>query len=459
MVTDKKTGRAVAGVRVRAMMTYGRYADCTAEEVTTGKDGAFTIGEMPAGPCTVFTLGPKTGLSKWAPAEARGEVKAGKTTGGFKLELVEGGVLEVSVRDANTGAPVVGDQISLYQERPRGLSACVSPGSDGSARVRLVPGKWRATTWFAYGYEVPHREKFEIAAGKTTRLEMQFDPLPVLKGIVRDAAGEPVGGAEIVLVPGDLMPMALVETYRCDAQGRFEIHVRSNSLTASARVVARVAARNLVGAVPIGKDLKAPVRVNLAPGTRIVGQVVGPKGKPIAGAMVGAFDRTASPEWSAPQFWVAADTKGRYELPALLAGREYQLEASARGYGQATAHVDVPKKNKGPVKIERIVLMAADRSISGRIFGRDGEPVAGASVSVRGDGQPYHARPVYTGKNGTFKIEGLCAGEVSLTAHGPAWNSTGSTEADAGETDVAIQLKAPTDPGATSLPAPSDEDF
>ena len=460
VVVAKKTGQPVAGVRVTATGARGESA-LAFDVVTTGKDGAFTIGGLPAGRCAAITLGPKTGLGKWAPAAARAEVKAGKTTGGLKLELVEGGVLEVSLRNAKANAPIVGGEVMLtpLSRDGRRQPPSVFSGPDGLGRIRLAPGSYRVTTFLVVGYERRDGgQEAEIAAGKTTRLETKLYPLPVLKGVVRDAAGKPVEGAEIFVSPSRLAPLPGMPAVRADGQGRFEMTLRGGRLDDSAYVMGRAAARNLIGSAKIGKGFEAPIEIKLAPGARITGGVVGLKGKPIAGAKVSAFELGGGFWMGSPRFSVVADTKGRYEMSALSVGRRYTVAASAPGHGLSAAIVDIPAKLKGPVKVEKIVLKLANLSISGVVLGRDGKPIAGAMVFAAGDGQRIQ-QPTHTDEKGKFKIEGLCAGEVQISAQSPAVGARGSAEASAGETDVKIQLEAPPDLPPTPRPAPPDEDF
>jgi len=458
-----KTGRPVAGVRVTARAA-GNKRLFFLDEAVTGADGTFTIGRFPAGKLTVITLGPKSGLGKWVRTETAAEAEAGKISSGIKVTVISGGVLEVSVRDANTGAPVVGATVDTRRHRPPAppfrRRVLGRTGKDGMVRIRLAPGKhfpFSIMTVGPYGrYSVG--EPFEIADGKTRKVQVKLKRLAVLKGVVRDAAGKPAGGAEVLVLPSGLAWLPYGRTMKADGKGRFEIYLREG-VDSTGPVIARVAARNLIASAKID-DVKALVQIKLAPGAQIAGRVTDPKGKPIAGAKVRASLEVGG-QWTFTNWsTTVTDGKGQYAFPAMLPDARYRIWADAGGYGWTDITGDIPKKSKAPVQVEKIVLKPANLSISGVVLDADGKPAVGVRVYAHGTGQPYLDKAA-TDKKGKFKIVKLCEGEVRLYADDTD-GSQGFIDTVAGKTDIEIHLESPRSkrPAQKAIPTvPKTEEF
>lgn len=436
MVVDKKTGKPVPGVRLMAASS-GRWwvPSGIDEEVATGKDGRFSIRHLLAGRHFVRNLRPRIGPERWAPVQIPVDVKSGETVRGIKLELSAGGVLEASVRDANTGDPIVGAsvRVEVGQRSARGVQETTETrtGLGGVARMRLPPGRHSASV-SAPGYRyarIPVLNGFRIIEGKTTRLPIELRRDSVLKGVLRDAAGKPVGGAEIVDGP-------FLVSYGHE-RGRFEVPL--TAVWRDHQIIARLAERNLAG-IEIVQEPKAEVQVTLAPGARIFGRVVDPKGKPIAGAVVGtSFMDFALAPFTLSSIMSMANREGRYGFKGLLPGRKYTLVAVMPGYGRASVQVAVPEAPKGPVQVKKIVLKLADLSISGVVVGPASRPAAGARVLANGEGQSRNLSLVWTDRKGRFTFPGLCEGRVRLWVKSDGGHAR--MEIDAGATDVKIELK------------------
>ena len=442
-----KTGRPVAGVRV-TVRAAGTERPFFFDEAVTGADGTFTIGRLPAGKLAVITLGPKLGLGKWVRTGAEVEAEAGKTSSGITLTVISGGVLEVSVREANTGVPLGGVSVGLRRKGGPGPSflrrLSIRTGKDGIARVRLAPGKysslWIPTTGLYEHYSAD--EPFEIADGKTRKVQVKLERLAVLKGVVRDVANKPVKGAEVIVLPSDLAWPPYGPAIETDGKGRFKFHFHLGERERRdpiGTVVARIAARNLIAAAEIG-DVKTLVEIKLAPGAQITGLVTDPEGKPIAGAKVRASLGVGAQWTFALRITAVTDGKGRYVFPAMLPDAEYRIRAAADGYGRANITGDIPEKPKAPVQVEKIVLKPANLSISGVVLDADGKPAVGVVVRASGEGQPDSDKSATTDKKGKFKVVKLCKGEVRLRARGKD-GSRGSIDTVAGKTDIEIHLE------------------
>jgi hypothetical protein len=82
------------------------------------------------------------------------------------------------------------------------------------------------------------------------------------------------------------------------------------------------------------------------------------------------------------------------------------------------------------------VLRVANRKLAGQVVDTDEKPVANAYVNMYGSGQPSSS--VRTDSQGRFAFDAVCEGMVRLSAS--AQSSHGTTSAEAGETNVVVQL-------------------
>jgi len=115
--------------------------------------------------------------------------------------------------------------------------------------------------------------------------------------------------------------------------------------------------------------------------------------------------------WESMRFFfgrdVYADAEGRYEIGPLSAGL-YGVVADSTMDGWRNDQTEADLTRAGDVRLEH--RLERVRSISGRVVDQSGEPVAGASVMMLGEGDPLvlgngamFAGPVaFTGCDGGF---------------------------------------------------------
>ncbi len=111
------------------------------------------------------------------------------------------GVITGTVTDADTGLPVAGATVALV-----GGQSQVTTDAAGGYRLGVLPGTHELRTW-SY-FHADHVEAVTAGAGETVR-DLVLEPLPLatIGGVVLSAAGDPVAGAE-VLVLGEPVPAA-----------------------------------------------------------------------------------------------------------------------------------------------------------------------------------------------------------------------------------------------------------
>ncbi len=273
-----------------------------------------------------------------------------------------------------------------------------------------------------------------------------------LTGTVTDADGKPVCGASVVLVPFD-------KRGKTDALGRFRLRFNARRFGASQApwvLIARDMKRNLAGAINL--DLgTSQADVPLEPGVAVSGRVVDPQGKGITNAE--AFPIVVAGNFGIQPLQTAhADANGRCELKIVPAGLRLVIIVSAKGYGSEHLRViatDLHTNEAGArvIELEPTQLRAADQRVAGIVVGADDKPVSRAWVSVGGPGQP--GRRMQTDSKGRFSFDGVCDGQVRVTAndqHGQGYVSVG---VESGTTNVVMRLSSGSGDGAgAASPSP-----
>lgn len=176
-------------------------------------------------------------------------------------------------------------------------------------------------------------------------------------------------------------------------------------------------------------------------------RVVGPDGRPVAGARVRVVESGRHERWS------ATDSSGRFSIGGLEPDRRAVAIVVAADLapgaiaplGSASAASDSTELRLEPAQV-----------LAGRVVDVAGAPVIGAAVHAVGARMvslaPGHERPlleftdrarVRTDIEGWFRFEGLHDGRFQLRASAPGEPArTASVEATAGSTDLLLQLPA-----------------
>jgi RNA polymerase sigma factor (sigma-70 family) len=197
--------------------------------------------------------------------------------------------------------------------------------------------------------------------------------------------------------------------------------------------------------------------------TAFSGRVLGPDGKPVAGAKVYLL-KWKMPAWlrqpedkGPPKVWARTGKDGRFEFTA--ANRDLgELYVTAAGYGPGWVIKPGNLQQTWPVEANQVVRLARDDvTVRGRLLDLQGQPVAGATVRVfalkaapdgkldkwikalkkqrlgeyfpeheylsscRVDGMAHFFPPAATDKGGRFAIKGVGRERVvAFTVEGPA---------------------------------------
>ena len=231
--------------------------------------------------------------------------------------------------------------------------------------------------------------------------------LPTIRGVVKDKDGKPVAGASV------WFKFSSGVVTGPDGSFELKLDTAGPGEAGPTEILARHAQLGLAGVAEVPQDDK-PIELKLASAPKLLGKVTDAEGKPIPNAelrltrMSGQFGfsvgQTPTPK---------SDAEGRCEIKAIPPGN-YWVSATADGFGVKQEKFSVAE---GPAEaIEKsFALPEAKLSISGIVVDMDDKPVAGANVSVYGQGQPQ--RWVKSDAAGKFVIENVIAGLVQLQAN------------------------------------------
>ncbi|HVK85488.1 MAG TPA: carboxypeptidase-like regulatory domain-containing protein [Kofleriaceae bacterium] len=211
---DDANGTAVAGATIEIVGggEEGRHAIVAA-------DGTFAIEMLPAGPLRLVVRHPD-----YPTTELEATATSGSSRARVRLRLPLGGAVEGAVLDASSGSPIAG--LALTARGPLGATAEGSTDARGLWKLGpLRPGRWMVAIKVP-GY-LPLERELEVTAGRTPgaitlrdiRLELARGAL--VGGTVRDARGQRVAGAEVVVRLANGAPLAV--TGRSDSAGEFRI--------------------------------------------------------------------------------------------------------------------------------------------------------------------------------------------------------------------------------------------
>ncbi len=354
VAVEKGTGKPVGDVTLMAV----DYSVLPPEpgRCVSKQAGRYAWDKLPAGRYQLSVAVPAEGMANWAGAPVTVAVKAGEAKTDVKIELMRGGVAELTFVDAADGTPVKRPVFGLSSKLLKGW-AFGGAGEDGVGRMRLVPAEYKVNWTSAYRYAAARDAgTITVEADKTSRLEVKLTKSPRFHGVVRDPAGKPLAGASVCALPGWRYAAS-------DKEGKYELwkDFQRWPFHASFLLAARHVDRNLAASMEVVGKPTGAIDLKLAPALTITGQVVGPAGKPVRGAKVSVLIDHKGPE---PGLWegvATTDAAGRYEVKALPPGRDYVLRFRAEG--RATVDVAVPSGSVGGRRVEarRVVLQPVTR--------------------------------------------------------------------------------------------------
>jgi protocatechuate 3,4-dioxygenase beta subunit len=279
-----------------------------------------------------------------------------------------------------------------------------------------------------------------------------------IEGRVTGPDGKPAAGAE-VRFPRWGPDEESDRIARTDQQGRFSLRTPSRYYAISQEtIIALDKTRKLHGhALLLDENAaKAVLEIRLGPTGTITGRVM-TGNEPIPGVSVQLVELApAEPARSQTRRSFAlgltkTDDQGRFQFSLVEAGKHFNLSIRAQGYNYPLSLPRVQVEAGQTLEVKPYSLMRLDKSVAGIVVDPDGNPVAGAVVSVRErSGQQiagaFTQRP--TGKNGRFTITRVPNVPLTIMAYMEPSRDTkdrrihfpAEVEAEPGQTDVRIVL-------------------
>jgi RNA polymerase sigma factor (sigma-70 family) len=444
-VTRAADGQPVAGALVRAM--HGDGGDLESE-TRTDATGGYRLDDLATGAVGLLVIPEREAPSRYEELLLEEGLALR-----HDVELEAGMAIAGHVSDARTGAPIAGAEVSSWSF----LHKTVRTDASGAFRIDGVATRFEPTVQVrAAGYG--RSEKTAGLLEGTAEVDFELWPGFRASGRVLGPDGEDVEDAYVAAVatggePG-LSRLDWIAS-RTRADGRFELQplrrdlrhaliVRKEGL--STRIYDFPAAEAELDLVELG-DLRLSRPASLG------GVVVGADGKPAPGARLGLkgwnADRTrfsgaaeALPVGYLGDWAVASDPRGRFVFTD-LAGGSYDLTLVAAGWPARSIAIALePGERREDLRLE----LPSGSSITGRVVGPAGEPLAGARVSVR------LLRRVHapTRADGSFELGGLAPGRYTLVAFPPDPLPAGAlplapavaSEVPAGASGVLLALSA-----------------
>ena len=367
LVVDEE-GRPLAGARVRALRVSSyEPPDPLAPtlDVRTTATGRFEATLRAGDYVAVVTKGPRT-LDFPAWRARRWEVAAGATLE-LRVPLRRGRRVEGQVVRKDDGRPVASAAVVVESGQAtrtdeRGQFVFEGVGRDAGELKVTAPG-------LADAY-VERRSTMQGPSG----LRVEMAPGFVLRGRVTDEAGRPVASARVARQARHRAGRVCTSNCATDADGRYELGGFARDGAPSEVVVVHPGfATSRATVSPRGAAGTLDVRVTQ--GFAVAGVVLGPEGRPVAGAEVSWESR-----WSRdPHHHTRTGAKGRFRLERLSGDSESRVHVHAGG---CVGTCQTARPGRGGAEPKLTFRLARGRVARGRVLSNGDGPIGGAMVLV-----------------------------------------------------------------------------
>lgn len=353
------------------------------------------------------------------------------------LELGPRGRLRGAVTRAGGSAPVSGAEVSVLRHQPREVLGTFATDASGTYTVDDVgAGTYSLSVLDPATGDRGRATGALTSDGQTVDIDVRLNGQGNVSVQVVDTAGAPLPGVAVTLT--SLTAFRDSRTQGADATGHVVFAgFPAGDLTASARQSTPRLLGTAVGRLEIGGEAALTVRLQ-AVGT-IAGTVLTPSGsEPVAGAQV----RLLSPvKGLMTQMVTGGD--GAFEFDSLpLDDGPFTLDAIYEGRPRARASGLVLSVS-GQVRRQDLTLLPIG-TVTGEILRPDGEPAAGAAITIQSLGILRDTFRSNTGADGRYRVDGVPQGGFQVTAqHGGATATAPGTISTDGQTVVVdVQLRA-----------------
>ncbi|MBN2578797.1 MAG: carboxypeptidase regulatory-like domain-containing protein [Pirellulales bacterium] len=397
------------------------------EKGTVEKDGAFRFENLPPGQYRLMPQFPEK-IAYYAEAGGTIEVKSGETA---EATLTVKPALKVQGRvvDRKTGKGVPGARVRLMFPQA-GIIREATTDAAGAFTLHAPPGQARVdfpNLPEPYVESADFNRKRNVQISENVTLPpFQLDRKINVSGLVVDASGKPVAGAQIFTT--DFNPQSdAPEFLRSDAAGKFTLSNRNPREDVTLLARSEKLAAEPVRVTPVMQ--KGPVRLVLSEKTTFTlrGTAVDDDGRPLAEAEISlGMPRYLYYSYQMQKIGkIKPDAEGRFTVGGLWPKKTYHLLFKAAGHESAGENVHETAAKAGTVHdFGKIVLRDSQGMVAGRVVDAKGKPVAGARVFNLGDG----AAPMETRSDdaGRFRLSGFFKGPVYVFAEKEGYQFAGA---------------------------------
>ncbi len=385
----------------------------------TDAAGRFAIDAPPGEWAAIARkLGYKPAASKLVP------VATGQTAAAGDIVLPWIGTGKLHVRSTRPdGKPYEGPlaigAVALEGDEDAEGYLQLTADADGLARPEpeIAAGRYEIEA-AVEGYEA-EPQQVAVIAGEAVEAHFVLKARPPVRVLVVDAqSGAPIEGADVAVDGG-----REVRTVKTGPDGVALVFGGVLMVSAPGYLHDGVGGRD---------DLAGPITVKLRRGTAIVGIVRSAAGAPVAGARV--VTRDSEDE----ELGAESGPDGRFELRPVEPEQKHEIVARAAGHGPAYASV-VAQADGATVEI----VLPAAAVLEGRVTDDEGRPLPLARIEVGPAGSSMPERdedgesdlldaPTWVGAragpDGTYRIEGLAAGEATVRVSAADEGSTAALD-------------------------------
>lgn len=406
------SGSPVSGGYVTAL---GMPSFRSYETVSTDATGTFALtGLMPGGLMMI------AGHDQKGTGQAT-NIKAGDLA--VRIQLKGVGVITGKVVRKGGTTPVTSFLLRPYTSGPFQYvysRATTFNDPDGKFRLVVPPGSYLIDAKVDGG-SVVTLPTVAVGADETKDVVIEVPAEGVVRGVVTNANGDHLSGAEVFVRSGGFPPMPIREQYvRSDAEGRFEL--KGLALTPVKLVVRHASsATQIVETTPVEPGKGKELTVRLTEGARVEGRVLTADGQPVVGERINlsqGFDF-----FSAKTSFT--DANGAYSFRAVAAG-DYQVSTGRFENAGSGQQKKVTVAGDG-VAVVDFLAEGNDATATGIVRGVvtvGGQPQPGASVYATDDRGADAGVSSETDAQGRYEVRGLKAGRVRLQVQTSDGNST-----------------------------------
>jgi protocatechuate 3,4-dioxygenase beta subunit len=402
------------------------------ETFVSAADGSFQIPDVPAGSYQVMASFTNEPIADWVADPVPVTVAAGETAPDVQIQAYKGGVVQVTVRGKDNHELISDAGVSVNNEN---YNRGGSTDTNGVAYFRLPPGQFNLYANKQNWSQA--QEQTTVTDGQMSQVTIELEAAFKVMGVVRDASGAPVAGANVGVFPNYWGYDTGAKT---GVDGHYAVSWQKPAWAGSQNQSYYLLVRHLerkLAAVQEMDETTTNLDVTLEPAMSVTGRVQDTNGRAVTNAMAYVMLHKENTGFTVSRQRILSDEQGRIRAEALPLGESYSLYVSAKGYGSGQQEMDAADPKADHYDFPPLVLKIADRKLAGRVLGKDGKPVAGAQIYLRGDDQPNGN--AITGADGRFAFDAVCAGPVSVSANFKG--NSGSADAMGGDMNVVIRFE------------------